>query len=400
MPKVLRILNRLIIGGPTYNASYLTRYMAPEFETMLLVGGSEPGEQEATHVTTRLGLEPTVIEEMKKPLNPVDDYKAYKRIKEIIRQFKPDIVHTHVNKPGVVGRLAAFHSRVPVVVHTVHGHYYTGYFGAAKTRFLMEIDRYLARRSSGIIAISELQKHELGDVYHLCDPARIEVIPLGLDLDVFGQDVAAKRAAFRTRYGIADDEIAIGIIGRIVPIKNHSLFVQAIAGLKQQTSKKLRFVIVGDGDLREALQAELSAAGIAHSYAPDGPVETEAILTSWIKDVDRVLAGLDIVALTSNNEGTPVSMIEAQAAARPVVSTAVGGVADVVPDGESGFVVPSGNAPAFANALLKLVGDEALRARFGEAGQAFALSRFSYHRLVTDMGAYYHRLLQAAKSLR
>jgi glycosyltransferase involved in cell wall biosynthesis len=397
MPRVLRILNRLIIGGPTYNASYLTKYMAEEYETLLLVGGSEPHEQEATHVTDRLGLKPKVVEEMKKPLNPIEDFKAYWRIRKIIRDFKPDIVHTHVNKPGVVGRLAAFHENVPVVVHTVHGHYYHGYFGKAKTRFLMGIDKYLASKSDGIIAISEQQKHDLGSVYHLCDPKKIEVIPLGLDLDVFKQGQDLKRQTFRQRYGIADDELAIGIIGRIVPIKNHALFVDAIARVRDEaTGKKLRFVIVGDGDIREDIQKRLAAARISAAYMPDGPCTEEAILTSWIKNVDGVLAGLDIVALTSNNEGTPVSMIEAQAAGRPVVTTNVGGVTDVVVEGETGLIVPPGDVAAFAAALLQLVQNESQRQTFGRRGMVFAQDRFSYRRLVTDMDRYYKQLLASA----
>ncbi|MBS1615184.1 MAG: glycosyltransferase [Bacteroidetes bacterium] len=396
MPRVLRILNRLIIGGPALNATYLTKYMAPEWDTQLVIGGKDDHEQDATHLTERLSIEPLRVEEMKRAIDPVADRKAYLRMKAIIREFKPDVVHTHAAKSGAIGRLAAAACGVPVIVHTFHGHVFHSYFNHFKTQAFIRIERYLARRSSGIIAISEIQKHELADTYHIAPAGKISIIPLGFDLDRFGENQEAKRQTFRQRFGIAEDEIAVGIVGRIVPVKNHALFVGAVARLAARSHRKLRFVIVGDGDMRPTMEAQFREVGIDYTYFPEDPRAAQAICTSWQTEMDEVFAGLDIVALCSLNEGTPVSLIEAQAAARPVVSTAVGGVANVVTDGMAGFVTAAGDQQAFSDALFRLSEDEALRRQFGRFGHDFVAQRFSYQRLVTDMDAYYRKLLAAS----
>jgi glycosyltransferase involved in cell wall biosynthesis len=271
------------------------------------------------------------------------------------------------------------------------------YFGKAKTQAFIQIERYLARRSSGIIAISDLQKAELADVYRICPASKINIIPLGFDLDRFTDDIERKRATFRARYDIAPDEIAIGIVGRIVPVKNHALFVAAAAKAVAKTAQKLRFIIIGDGDMRVAMEGEFRLAGIDYAYYPEEARHAQAICISWQTEMDEVLAGLDIVALTSHNEGTPVSLIEAQAAGRPVVSTGVGGVADVVIQGGTGFVTPPGDADAFADALLKLTEDISTRQAFAAAGSAAVKSRFSYQRLVGDMDGYYRQLLASSR---
>jgi glycosyltransferase involved in cell wall biosynthesis len=394
MPRVLRILNRLIIGGPALNATYLSRYMAPDWETMLVIGGKDDHEQDATHLTERLGLSPVVVPEMKRSIDPKADRAAYNKVKALIKEFKPDVVHTHAAKSGAIGRLAASACKVPVIVHTFHGHVFHSYFGKFKSRAFINIERYLARKSSGIIAISDLQRNELADVYKICPKDKINIIPLGFDLDRFAQDQDRKRMAFRKRYDIADDEIAIGIVGRIVPVKNHALFVAAAAKLIGMTKQKLRFIVIGDGDMRPAMGEEFRRAGIDYAYYPEEPRHAQAICISWQTEMDEVLAGLDLVALTSHNEGTPVSLIEAQAAGRPVVSTSVGGVADVVANGQAGFVTPAGDAEAFAAALYNITDDPGTRAAFAAAGRDAVASRFSYQRLVRDMDAYYRMLLE------
>lgn len=397
MPRVMRIHNRLIIGGPAINVTYLTKYMAPEFETMLIIGGKDGHEQDADHLTESLGISPVIVPEMKRALSPVNDAIAYRKVKALIKEFKPDIVHTHAAKSGVIGRMAADACKVPVIVHTFHGHVFHSYFSKLTTNTFIQIERYLAKVSSGIVAISELQKKELAEVYKICPPEKINIIPLGLDLDKFQVDQENKRAAFRREYQIAPDEVAIGIIGRIVPVKNHTLFVQAAAIAKAQSKQKLRFVVIGDGDMRAQMEQDFKEAGIDYTYYPEEPRNATAICTSWQTDMAAVIAGLDIVALTSHNEGTPLSLIEAQAAGKPVVSTNVGGVADIVADNTCGFITPPGNAALFAAALLKLTEDENLRSTLGAQGRQFVLGKFSYRRLVNDMSAYYNRLLESSK---
>jgi len=378
MPKILRILNRMIIGGPAINAAYLTKYMPENFETKLVIGGKDDHEKEATHLLERLNIHPTVIPEMRRSINPIQDRLAYIKMKALIEEYQPDIVHTHAAKSGTIGRLAAFSCKVPVVVHTFHGHVFHSYFNKVKTKTFINIERYLAKKSSGIIAISNIQKNELGNIYHICPPDKIKIIPLGLDLDTIQTDSDAKRQDFRAQYLIRQDELVIGIIGRLVPVKNHELFIAAITELIQRTNLKLKFVIVGDGDRRQAIEQVCVQEKLDFTYFPKNPREAQVVFTSWRTDVDAVLAGMDLVALTSHNEGTPLSLIEAQAAGKPVVSTDVGGVRDVVLDGKTGFIVPQDSAKAFADALLKLVENEALRKQFSAAGILHATSNFSY----------------------
>lgn len=397
MPRVLRILNRLIIGGPALNATYLTKYMAPEFETMLVIGGKDDHEQDATHLTDQLGIEPVVIPEMKRAIHPGTDRAAYLKIKALIQQFKPDIVHTHAAKSGTIGRLAAYNCNVPVILHTFHGHVFHSYFSKWKSKTFIQIERYLAGRSSGIIAISDLQKEELCHTYRICAEDKIRTIPLGLDLNKFADNQDSKRAAFRARYFIAPDEIAIGIIGRIVPVKNHTLFVAAMEKLLAQTNEKIRIIVIGDGDMRPQMETEFKAANIDYAYFPEEQRAATAICTSWQTQMDEVLAGLDIVALTSHNEGTPVSLIEAQAAARPVVSTNVGGVADVVIDHGTGFITEPGHIGAMSDALLQLVQQPHLRESMSAAGRQHVYGKFSYQRLVNDMSGYYYEQLARNK---
>ncbi len=395
MPKILRILNRLIIGGPALNATYLSKYMAPEWETKLVIGGKDDHEEDAFHLTDKLGLEPVVIPEMKRAINWKEDRAAYHKVKSLIQEFKPDVVHTHAAKSGALGRLAAHACGVPVVVHTFHGHVFHSYFGKAKTRVFIEAERYLARRSTGIIAISDIQKGELSAQFRICPASKIEVIPLGLDLDAFGAHVELKRAAFRRQFGFGENDLIISIVGRIVPVKNHDLFVRAAAQLWAQRGEvPLRFLIVGDGESRAAMEAGFAREGVPYSYFPQTGVPAAATCISWSKEVDSVFAASDIVALTSHNEGTPVSMIEAQAAGRAVVCTNVGGVADVIENGVAGFVTPPNDTAALTEALQKLISSSELRTKMGAAGKAGVVKRFSYQRLVSDMDGYYRRLLK------
>ena len=391
MPKVLRIINRLNLGGPTFNVANLTKFMAPEFETLLVSGMRDDSEESSEHIIEDLGIEPLYIEEMYRELSPLKDYKSYQRIRKIIADFKPDIVHTHAAKSGAVGRLAALHAGVPVILHTFHGHVFHSYFGAAKTRVFLEIERYLGKRSSAIITLSEIQKRELVDDFNIAPEEKFHIVPLGFNLAKFTENQAEKRAAFRTEWNIADDEIAIGIVGRLVPVKNHPLFFKAIKKVTEQTDKKIRAFIIGDGEDRKYLEQLASELNL--SFSAEKNANATLTFTSWRKDIDVTNAGMDIIALTSLNEGTPVSLIEAQASGKPIVSTNVGGIANVVQEGNTALLSPSGDVAAFASNLLKLIEDEALRKSLSGHGIEYVLENFSHLRLAKDMAELYRKLL-------
>ena len=394
MPKVLRIINRFNIGGPTYNAAYLTKYLPSEYETLLIGGDKEESEDSSQHILDELGISPTIIPEMRRAIRFGNDYAAYKKIKQIIEEFKPDIVHTHASKAGTLGRMAAFACNVPAVVHTFHGHVFHSYFSKAKTTIFKRIEKKLALKSSAIVAISAIQKEELGTVHKIAPLDKIEVIPLGFDLERFQNNLEEKRAEFRKEYQIKDDEIAIGIIGRLVPIKNHQLFLNALRYVLDHTDKKVRAFIIGDGESRndiinlaKDLNIPFSRSNVKFEISP-------LTLTSWIKNIDIVNAGMDIIALSSLNEGTPVSLIEAQAANNPVVSTNVGGIENVVLQNKTGLLSDVEDLETYSANLLELVENESKREAMSKEGWKHVKDQYSYKRLVSDVDKLYKDLLK------
>ncbi len=395
--KILRIINRFNLGGPTYNAAYLTKYLEPEFETLLVGGAKYEEEESSDFILEKLGIKFIVIPEMKRSINIKDDHKAYQQLKKIIKKFKPDIVHTHASKAGTLGRLAAFQCNVPIIVHTFHGHVFHSYFGKFKTTFYKNIERYLVKKSTKIIAISEIQKEELSEQHKICKANKITVIPLGFDLDRFQENTDNKRKSFRNHYFIKDDEIAIGIIGRLVPIKNHQLFINSINEIQKRTSKKIRAFIIGDGEEKNQLINLLKRIELDYVEWNKDKFSATVTFTSWIKEIDWANAGLDIIALTSLNEGTPVSLIEAQASNKPIVTTNVGGVENIVLKNETAFVTETNNLEEFTSKLLKLVDDDELRKKMGEKGWDFVKKEFHYLRLVSDIKNLYYSLLNNNK---
>jgi glycosyltransferase involved in cell wall biosynthesis len=392
LPKVLRIINRFNLGGITYNVSYLSKFLAPEFETLLIGGDKEPGEDSSLFIPEQLGLKPFLIPEMKRAISFKDDRTAYIHIKKIIREFKPDIVHTHASKAGAIGRLAAFHEKVPAVVHTFHGHVFHSYFGTLKTNLYKGIERYLAKKSSAIIAISEKQKKELTEIYKISDPDKTHVIHLGFDLNKFRDNQSEKRATFRKHYLIDDDEIAIVIIGRLAPIKNHEFFLRIISKVTEYSQKKIRAFIVGDGETHEKLENYCNQLQLDFCNFTNQPSKKTITFTSWITNVDWPLAGCDIVCMTSFNEGTPVSLIEAQAAGKPVISTNVGGVSDILSK-ECGFLIEQENENEFFSQLLQIIENDELRNSLGKNGWLNVGQKFHYNKLVENTRKLYHQLL-------
>lgn len=384
--KVVRIINRFNLGGPTFNATFLTRFLSDEFETTLIGGVPDKGETNSLHILKEYGIKPIVLPEMSRAINISQEYRAYKKIKKILKEIQPDIVHTHASKAGLLGRMAAFSLRIPVVVHTFHGHVFHSYFGKFKTTFFKQIERYLAKKSTGIIAISALQKHELADVHKIVNQEKIKVIPLGFDLQKFQEERIEKREAVRAQYKLSDDEVAITIIGRLAPIKDHDYFLNVIEEVLKQTPQEIKVFIVGDGSEKNHIEDRVNKLNEAYP--------NRIMMTSWILDIATFIQGMDIVCLTSKNEGTPVSLIEAQAAGVPVISTDVGGVRDAMEDGKSGFVVKRENIETYIKNLRLLIEDDKLREKISIFGQKNATEKFGYQRLVLEMEDYYKELLK------
>ncbi|HEX8455723.1 MAG TPA: glycosyltransferase [Pyrinomonadaceae bacterium] len=435
--KVVRIIARLNVGGPAKHVAWLTaaarRY---RIESELIAGTVPPGEDDMSYFAASLGVEPIILPEMSRELSPKDALAIWK-LYRLLRRLQPDIVHTHTAKAGTVGRLAGLlyrwltptalvgRPRACRFVHTYHGHIFHSYYGRLKTLLFLTIERTLARLATDrIVAISQQQFREIHEQFKVGRREQFKVIPLGLDLEAFA-DWRARRAAARRELGAGENDLLVGIVGRLTEIKNHKLFLEAARlYLSRRTdangagevaaaaaSRRARFVVIGDGHLRAELEAQARALGISE----------QVTFAGTRSDPENFYAALDIVALTSLNEGTPLTLIEAMANARAVVATAVGGVVDLVgepienkgaramsveteKDGtaantvsytvcERGVRVPSGEAEVFADALQLLVADEALRHELGERGQAFVAEHYSKERLVKDVLNLYSELL-------
>jgi glycosyltransferase involved in cell wall biosynthesis len=391
--RVFRLINRFNLGGPTYNVTYLTKFLSPEFETLLAGGTRDESEASSEHIPNMYGIKPLIIEEMKRSINPVNDLVAYQKIKKIIKDFKPHIVHTHASKAGFLGRMAAISCNVPVIVHTFHGHVFHSYFDSLQTSVYKNIERYLASKSTALIALSDKQKQELSEVYKIAAPEKFHVIPLGFDLERFWTNMEAKRENFRIRYGLDNETVAVGIIGRLVPIKNHSFFLSAFKNVLQKLPVKMKAFIIGDGELKNVLIKQCIEDGLAYSTNENPNHKANVIFTSWIKDTDFAMAGLDVVTLSSLNEGTPVSLIEAQAAGKPVVSTITGGIENVVIPGVSALLSPVNDLAVFTDNLCKLIDDKELRNKLSKEGREFVSKNFNHKTLASNMGNLYKKLL-------
>ncbi|MCS7028299.1 MAG: glycosyltransferase [Bacteroidia bacterium] len=398
--KVLRILSRLCVGGPAIHCILLTQHLPKEkYQSILLHGDLDDGDALYSYNST-LNMDIRLIKSMKRKVgikNLWKEWQSFREVYHIIRAEKPDIVHTHTAKAGFIGRLAAYLAKTPIIVHTFHGHAFHSYFSQWKTRLFLFIERQLAKISQSIIAISEQQKHELGYVFKVCKPEKITVIPLGFDLTPFFTDVEIKRREFRKQYKVSDEQIAIGLIGRMVPIKNHRMLIYAIDNIKRNNKvdiSKLRFFLIGDGIERRNLEQLCQSLNIPFVDAKQANFEPCLVtFTGYQTRIDWVNAGLDIVVLTSKNEGTPVSLIEAQAAGVPILSTRVGGVEDIVLENESALLCQSDNVEEFTEKLIYLIQNPEKRKAMKDKGKAHVLARYHYTRLIEDMDKHYQFLL-------
>lgn len=398
--KIVRIIARLNVGGPARHVVWLTKELQTgEFESTLLTGTVPEGEEDMSYFASANDVAPVFIPEMSRELSVKDLISLWKVYRRIVRE-KPDIIHTHTAKAGTIGRAAGFlyrhlNRKSVKLVHTYHGHVFHSYYGRAKTGFFLLIEKFLARFATDkIIVISPLQKQEINEKFGIGKPAEFEVIPLGIDLRAFA-DHNLKRNILREEIGAADKDIIVGIVGRLTEIKNHKLFLQVVkiyCEKKENFDLPLKFVVIGDGHLRRELENEAETLGI----------KDRVIFLGNRADADVFYAGLDIVALTSLNEGTPLSLIEAMANEKPVIATNVGGVADLLGDAkketenftvcERGISVRSRDAQGFAEGLKYLAADRKLRLAFGENGKKFVMERYDKKRLADDIKRLYLEL--------
>ena len=498
--KVLRIIARLNIGGPAIHVALLTHGLDPtRFESTLITGKVSLEEGDMSYLVDALDEKVVMIPELQRELNPIKDMKSLFRVLRILSQEKPDIVHTHTAKAGAIGRIAVFvhnlvqslkfktqilvqrtspgkvanpQSAIPArqspspvrqdfvqansgglqamaggrnpqckVVHTFHGHVFRGYFGKLKSLFLVWAERLLAIITDIVVVVSESQKKELCSNYHIAPASKFKTVKLGFDLEPFFS-AERQKGLLRRNIWIDSETILVGIVGRLVPIKNHKMFLEsAKIFLDHNPNIPIKFLIIGDGELRNDLVTFCEQQGL-YSYVK---------FCGWERDLPKVYADLDVLCLTSINEGTPVSIIEAMASSVPVVSTDAGGVRELIcgsrlekstdfapvkkasprwnvlrlPQGkrftgqgfrsagmfssrqvllttkegefevcERGILVKPGDAEGFAKGLQYLLKQPDLRRKMGQREREYALKHHSKDRLIADMDRLYRSLLE------
>lgn len=384
--RVLRLFSRLNVGGPSIHVILLTAGLADRgYETRLLVGHEGDREGDLEDFARQHDVRFIRVSGLGREIRPLADAGVLWRLYRAIREFSPHVVHTHTAKAGFIGRVAARLAGVPVIVHTFHGHVLRGYFGPAKTALYRWLERWLGQSSSALVAVSEAVKRDLVSL-GVAPAEKIRVVELGLPL----RELAGvlPRGDLRKDAGFSDAVILIGIVGRLVPIKDVPSFLNA-AAIVARADARAHFAVVGDGELRadlERLSRELGLAGRVHFFG-------------WRRDMTSIYGDLDVVVNCSRNEGTPVALIEALAAARPVVATDVGGTADVLRGGELGRLVPPGDSAALAAAILEALRDPAAERQRALAAQQQVLARYSPERLFADVDGLYRQLLAAGSTV-
>jgi glycosyltransferase involved in cell wall biosynthesis len=388
--RVLRVIARLNVGGPALHVSYLTRGLDDRgYETTLVAGTVGPDEGSMEYAARELGVEPLFVPDLQREISTGHDLTAIRHLRDVIREHRPHIVHTHTAKAGAVGRIAAITARLqqpPVIVHTFHGHVLRGYFNAPRAEVFRQVERTLARKTDRLIAVSPEVRDELVS-FGVARPEKFEVIRLGLDLERRAIAPPGAAGAVRDELGIPSGRLLVGWFGRMTEIKRVDDLLAAFARAREN-GVDAELLLAGDGPQRQMLAARTIELGIADRTHFLGMQE----------EVARLYAACDLVALSSSNEGTPVSLIEALAASTPVVSTDVGGVRDVVRDGETGLLVPPGDVGAFADALTRFAEDASLRERLAGAGREDAFRHYSVDRLLDDVDGLYRRLLAEKRS--
>jgi glycosyltransferase involved in cell wall biosynthesis len=377
---VFRLFSRLNVGGPAVHVILLTAGLRPRgYRTQLVVGRESAREGNLVDLARSRAVDCVQLDALGREIHVWRDVRAFWRLCRLIREFRPHVVHTHTAKAGALGRLAAWLSRVPVVVHTYHGHVLRSYFGPSKTALFRLTERALARLTDALVAVSPAVKADLVSL-GVARESKIRVVPLGLDLHGLAETLP--RGVLRAAANFPVEARLVGMVGRLAPVKDVPTFLRAAARVRG-LHPEVRYALVGDGPDRPALErvvAELGLSAVVHFFG-------------WRRDLPAVYGDLDVVVNSSLNEGTPVALIEALAAARPVVATAVGGTPDLLAGGRHGLLVPPGDPEALAEAIARTLDDAVTSRARACAGREYVLRQHSADRLLEDIDRLYRGLL-------
>ena len=379
-----------MLGGNTADAVSLAHRLSAKYNITIVYGEKETDEIEvSSFVQNYPELSFIKIPSLHRAIHPFYDAKAYRQLLFLLRKYRPQIVHTHGFKSGLLGRFAARKMGVPVIIHTYHGHLFHSYYNRFVSSIICKIERWLATFTTRIIAISPQQAIELTEVYRIAPANKISTIYLGIDKN----DYLLTGEGLRKKYHVPDDVVIVAVIGRLVPIKNHFFFIK-IAEQIVKVESKVCFFIIGDGHQKWTIQKGLSRLQISWQEGKQNEAKTNVYFTSWITNIAAALQDVDVVMLTSLNEGTPVSLLEAQMFGKPVIATNVGGVRDSLVANQTGFLIEDFCVEEAVAKLKQLIDNKALRTQMGVKGKAFVEEQFSKEKEVAAIDELYTNCLQ------
>jgi glycosyltransferase involved in cell wall biosynthesis len=400
--RILRIIARLNIGGPAIQAILLSgSAIEQRYRSMLVCGQISPGEGDMSYLAQENDVKPVIVPELSREIFPLNDFFCFIALRRIIRKCHPLIVHTHTSKAGTLGRLAVFsinfaraNYRKIKTVHTFHGHVFHSYFGRFKSIIFRLIERWLAKGTDRIVVLSSSQMRDIESKFRIASPNKIRIVPLGFNLSPF-KERDNSRHKIRSQILPSKDLFCLGMIGRLTAIKNNYLLLEAVSKLKRRNILKgFHFVIIGDGELRQELEEKAFAMRITDHITFIG----------WQSNLPQFYSALDGVVLTSRNEGTPVALIEAMAAGKPIISTRVGGVEDLLGSkmikknenfifAPRGILIPSGDADALVRAMVYLRENKKTIIPMVTSARNFVMKNFSKERLINDICSMYKELM-------
>ena len=372
--RVMRIIARMNVGGPAVQVSGLMRGLnAIQFDHRLYTGFC--ADDEADYLdTVATDVNALRIDGFGRRISLGGDFKAFFSLVKEIRSFKPHVIHTHTAKAGFLGRIASIVSFHPSIrVHTFHGHLLNGYFGSFKRFLVVLAEKILAIFSHQLLAVGDKVRQDLLEA-GVGTLNKFSLMPPGLQIS----DLPNKKAS-RDFYSLSSQKLECAFIGRVTRIKRPDRFLDVVSEIERR-GLDIEFFMAGDGELLESCRRRIATS--------DLPVK----VLGWQSDIEKVLSAADMVVLTSDNEGTPLSLIQAGMSGLPVVSTSVGSVPEVVLDGVTGMIT-SLDVQEIADALEKLAKNTELRAQMGAAAKEFTLSNFGVDRLVLDHEKLYKKLL-------
>ena len=380
--KIILVNSRFSIGGAIVYSTFIAKYFNNDnYETILIAGTADENEVSMEEFALRHQVKPILIPEIGREISLFDDLVALWKIFQIMLKEKPDIVHTNSSKGGLLGRIPAILLRVPLILHTYHGHVFSGYFSKLKTKLIIWIEKILAVFTRIIIVISRLQFEDICLKYKIAADHKFRIIPFGLELERF-RDLKPFQHNLRQEYSIPEKQVIVGTVGRLFAIKNQIMFLHAIKKIVNSDRQiNTRFIIVGDGDLRQELE----------NYVRQNNLNDWVIFTGNRFDQENIYAALDVFVLTSNNEGTPVTLIEALACGIPVVCTRVGGIPDVLNNIKS-ILIEKGDDQNLADELQKLITDADYRNQFKQNHYQEMEKRYSVRRLLQDLEGIYNQV--------